>query len=463
MEGSMVDSLKLASKKILKYTTDGAFIRAISHLDADGLAAAGILGTALMRLDSPYRIRIARAITPRLIGEIADEEPPIVVFSDLGSGYMDTIKEGLNSKTEVVIIDHHRPTEAPIPSNVIHVNPRLFGFDSGHEISGAGIAYLLANTLDEKNDDLAYLAIVGALGDLQDKDRKLHSINRVIAERAVRNGFLEITEDLLLYGRETRPLSKALAYTANPFLPGLTGKEDRCVAILQSSGIPLKKGGRWRTVAGLSEDEKRKLLQAIVRFIAPKGEDVFKLIGEVYTLTHEEPLTPFRNAREFSTLLNACSRMKNPGLALSICLGSRRGSLKQADDITTRYRRKLAAYLDWATEGNVREMENAYILDGREVIMEDLIGTVTSISTSIFSDKVVIGFARAEEEEGMVKVSARIGENFTGRDVNVGEVVIEAAVEAKGQGGGHEAAAGAYIPEENMDGFVERCNKLLGS
>ena len=462
MERNLLNALKDASDRIRRHVEGESVISIVSHRDADGVAAAGILGAALLRLDSPFRIRVIRGITERVVDQLKEEEAPIIVFIDLGSGYLDLIKERLE-KTEVVILDHHKPVNTPVPRRVAHVNPRLFGFDKGYEISGAGITYLLSRALSEENDDLSWLAVVGALGDLQDRNRRLHSINRIIAERAARKGLLDIATDLVFYGRETRPLSKSLAYTTNPFLPGLSGREDRCVALLQDSGIRLKEGGRWRTLSDLSTQERRDLLAAIAKFLAPMRIDLFKLIGEVYTLLKEEPFTLFRDAREYSSLLSACSRMERQGLAVSICLGSRTGALKEAESVVADCRKRLAGCIEWVMEGNIKKLENVYVIDGRGVIGEDFIGTVTSIVASIFPDKVVIGLANADEEDDLAKVSARASESLAKSDVNVGEVIINAAESVKGRGGGHEAAAGAYIPQAGGEEFIRKCNQLLGA
>ncbi len=50
-----------------------------------------------------------------------------------------------------------------------HFNPHLFGRDGSFELSGAGATYLVSKALDLKNKDLSALAIVGAIGDLQDR------------------------------------------------------------------------------------------------------------------------------------------------------------------------------------------------------------------------------------------------------------------------------------------------------
>ena len=91
-----------------------------------------------------------------------------------------------------------------------------------------------------------------------------------IVETAKNLGLVEIDLDLLLVGRETRPLPDALAFTSQPFIEGLTWNRDACLSVLNSSGIELKEGGRWRVPAELNEDEKRMVIESITKFTSGK-------------------------------------------------------------------------------------------------------------------------------------------------------------------------------------------------
>jgi RecJ-like exonuclease len=75
--------------------------------------------------------------------------------------------------------------------------------------------------MDKNNIDLACLAIVGALGDLQDKnkERKLGGVNKYIVQDAIHSGGLNVETDLLFFGRETRPIHEAIARTTTPLSP----------------------------------------------------------------------------------------------------------------------------------------------------------------------------------------------------------------------------------------------------
>jgi len=64
-----------ASKVILEVAQKGGFIHVFSHLDADGIAAAGVMGKALARLDAKFRIRITQQLDEKIIDEIIGDNP----------------------------------------------------------------------------------------------------------------------------------------------------------------------------------------------------------------------------------------------------------------------------------------------------------------------------------------------------------------------------------------------------
>lgn len=310
-----------AAERIREFVEKGRFIRVVSHLDADGLAAASIMAKSLVRMDALFRIRIGKQLDEGLVEELADEEESPIIFTDFGSGILDLLKSRLSS-SDVVVIDHHQPLDISFPK-LTHINPHLFGFNGAREISGSGVAYMVAKAMNISNVDSASLAVVGALGDSQDRNpkRELTSLNRNIVKDAVDADCLRVETDLIFYGRETRPLHKALAYTTNPFLPGLSGEEDKCLGFLVNLGIELKIRDRWRAVNDLSIEEKQEIFSEIVKFLSSKklpNSLALSLIGTVYTLIQEDRGTPLRDAREYSSLLNACGRMDKSGLGIAI-------------------------------------------------------------------------------------------------------------------------------------------------
>ncbi|MDH5793573.1 MAG: DHH family phosphoesterase, partial [Candidatus Bathyarchaeota archaeon] len=456
-----------AAKTILETVKEDGLIHVFSHLDADGVAAAGIIGKTLFRLDAKFRIRITQWIDEKIVGEITSEKPQLIIFTDFGSGYIDLLNEKL-ADFKIVILDHHQIIGKE-SANVVHVNPHLHGIDGARDISGSGVAYFVAKAVDKDNIDLAPVAVVGALGDMQDKydQRELGGVNEKIVEDATNAGLLTVEKDLIFFGRETRPIHRTLASTTNPFIPGISGEEDKSLAFLASLDIKPRHGEKWRALRDLSDEEKKKLCSALADYLLSKGlrYEVTNLIGHVYILNREEPWTPLRDAREFAVLLNATGRMDKPSLGVSICMGDRFSALEEANKVLEEYRRTISKYLGWVMEKpeRMKELENIYVVYGENFIGDKIVGAISSIlSTSLPNpEKPLIAYANVEEE-GLAKFSARTIDTLTNKGVNLGEVMQVAAEKCQGKGGGHNVAAGAQVPIEKISDFIEIVNELVG-
>jgi RecJ-like exonuclease len=462
-----LNSAEQAAKTIVETVKQDGLVQVFSHLDADGVAAAGIIGKALFRLDARFRIRITQWIEDKIVSEVLSDKPKLVIFTDLGSGYVDLLNQKL-SDFKIAILDHHQVVGEE-SDNFVHVNPHLHGIDGARDISGSGVAYFVAKALDRVNVDLAPVAVVGALGDLQDKydQRMLKGLNEKIVEDATGAGFLTVEKDLIFFGRETRPILKALASTTSPFIPGISGEEEKSLAFLKSLGIEPRNGDKWRALRDLSEDEKKRLCSKLADHLVSIGlhHEVNNLIGHVYTLSREEPWTPLRDAREFAVLLNGTGRMDKAGLGVAVCMGDRGPALEEANKVLEDYRRSINKYLGWVMEKpeRMKEFQNIYVVYGEDFINDKMVGAVSSILTSSLPnpEKPLIAYANLQEE-GIAKISARTMDIVINKGVNLGEIMQVAAERFQGKGGGHNVAAGAQVPVERIDDFVKLVDELVG-
>jgi single-stranded-DNA-specific exonuclease len=460
-------SAEKAAMAIRETVRQDGLIHVFSHLDADGVAAAGIIGKALFRLDAKFRIRITQWIEDKILGDVLSEKPQLIILTDLGSGYVDLLNQKL-SDFKIAILDHHQIVGKE-SGNFVHVNPHLYGLDGARDISGSGVAYFVAKALDKVNVDLAPVAVVGALGDLQDKyeQRMLGGLNGRIVEDATTSGLLAVEKDLIFFGRETRPILKALVSTTSPFIPGISGEEEKSLAFLKSLGIEPKNGDKWRALRDLTDDEKKRLCSRLADHLVSLGlhYEVSNLIGHVYTLTKEEPWTPLRDAREFAVLLNGTGRMEKAGLGVAVCMGDRASALEEANRILEDYRRSINKYLGWVMEKpeRMKEFVNIYVVYGEDFINDKMIGAISSILTSSLPnpEKPLIAYANLQEE-GIAKISARTMDTVISKGVNLGEIMQVAAEKFKGKGGGHNIAAGAQVPIVEVNNFIAVVDELVG-
>ncbi|MEM4281113.1 MAG: DHH family phosphoesterase [Candidatus Caldarchaeum sp.] len=461
-------SVEAASAKIRNWVREGFFIDVFTHNDADALSSAGIVAGALREEDARYRVRSLNRIDDfiQLLNE-GYVESEALIFTDIGSGYLEDLSKLLAGK-QVVILDHHEPRDVETPREWVHVNPHHYGFDGAREISASGVAYLVCKALNPSNIHYSAVAVVGALGDLQDKDnrRRLHGLNSLIVEDGVRAGVLEAREDIILYGRTFRPLHTALASTTSPYIPGLSGREDACYSFLSSMGLPLKEGEQWRTLSDLTEEEKKKLYNGLIEYLVSNNlpsSMAEGLVGVAYDLVKEELWTYLRDAREFATLLNACGKSGKPWLGIVVAMGARAEVLEEAQRVLEEYRASLARAMDYvARPGVMEELNHIIVLKGGDMIDEKQVSSIASIISSsglLPSDKALVAFATAGK---VVKISSRASKHLVDRGVNLGALLSSLAASYGGKGGGHNVAAGAEIPSDRIIRFLADLDRAMG-
>jgi single-stranded-DNA-specific exonuclease len=436
-----------------------------SHVDADGLTSAGIISAALDRTKVDRETLFFKQLDLPALETIADLGPDLVIFTDLGSGMQSEIIEtGLSA----VVADHHRPHGTGID---LHVNPHLVGLDGATDLSGSGATFLLARAMAKVtghaggNDDLAGLAIVGAVGDLQDMaNGKLVGLNRRILAIGVEVGVLSFGRDLKLFGKQTRAVFKMLEFSSDPYIPGLSGDEDACITFLKEQGIRLK-GERWRRWIDMNGEEKGKIASGLVRRGLRAGlsnAQLERLVGEVYNLLTEQEGTELRDASEYSTLLNATARYGHSGVGLSVCLGDRGRALEEARLLLNEHRQNLVNGLKLVKEEGIVPLANLQYFDAGDRIRETIVGIVAGMSFQTADRrKPILAFARSED--GKLKVSARGTHDLVRSGLNLAEAISEAAEKVGGVGGGHNVAAGATIPPEAREEFLEEMDSLVGS
>ena len=458
-----------AARVILETVKKDGFILVFSHLDADGVAAAGVIGKMLSRLDARFRIRVMQWVDEKIVGEVIADKPQLVILTDFGSGYLDLLNQKIPN-IKVVILDHHQLISKVVNPNFTQVNPHLFGIDGATDVSGSGVAYFAAKAVNAENIDLAPIALVGALGDMQDKyeQRSMRSLNEIIVKDAIATGLLKVEKDLMFFGRETRPLYKMIVTTTNPFIPGLSGQETQTINFLEDTlKIPTKQGDKPRSLGDLTPEEKMRLCSGLADYLMSKGLHlaVEDIIGYVYVLTKEEPNTALRDGREFAVVLNSAGRMDRPSLGIAICMGDRKGALEESNKILEDYRKNISKYLSWVSEKpeRMRELQNIYVIYGENFINEKIIGTVSSIIVASLAnnEKPLLAFANIEAEKA-AKFSGRTTEAALRKGVNLGDVMRLASEANGGKGGGHNIAAGAQVPLDKLESFIKTADELVG-
>lgn len=437
-------------------------VRLISNYDADGISAAGILIHALQREGISFTVSIIQQLTEELMQQYAQEPHAVFLFADLGSKHLAQMHAQMPEK-RIFVLDHHElPTAHEFP-NIVLVSPHVFGIDGGLDISASGISFFFAHALDPSNVVMAPIALVGAIGDVQESNG-FRPLNDEILQLAVREGLVEVRKGLRCFGTQTRALHKILEYSTDPYIPGVSGSESAAIEFLHTLGINPKIDGDWKRLPDLSQTEMENLITGII--LRRSGEQTPEnILGNNYTLVREAEQTPFRDAKEFSTLLNACGRMDKAALGLGACLGDPMSKRKAAAHML-QYKKAIVEAMNWFRDNKGGEhiiaRDGFVIANAGEHFMSSIIGTMLSIiskSGEYPDGTFLLGLARASPQ--VTKVSIRVAGLRPIEGIALHEVVGEMVKIAGGEAGGHANAAGAMIPADREEAFIRAAIEVL--
>ena len=423
---SLVEAL---SRQVAEAILEHDIVRLISHNDADGLSAAGIMCNALHRKGILFHATIVSQFDQSTIELIEKTSIGPVILCDMGSGQVE-----LSSQIkEAIIIDHHKPTGK---LEHVHFNPHLAGRDGSTELCAACGAYMVARQMGE-NTDLAGLALTGAIGDKQ----AIKGGNKFILDEAFAKRVITVNKGLRM---GDAPVDELFEYNVDPFLD-LTGDKDKIRAFLDKLGI---KGN----LKDLSEEQSTKLNSAIILKLVKQGSfpTVESLIGDNYTLNNEA----VPNIYDFINILNACGKDEKPGLALSICMRDA-SVIDEAKAIAREHQRTLISTIRKAQAGIKTARSFRYVL------LDDSSGTgiiAGTMTRYLYPDK---PFITLNEVEGKIRISARGTRKLVEKGLDLAAAMREASAILGGMGGGHDIASGATIPKGNAMKFIDIVDTII--
>ncbi len=433
-------AIKDFTNKFLEKTQNKK-IHVISHFDTDGITSATILSKTLKRLNKQFSIKILKQLNEKEIKSFPEDR--IIVLLDLGSS---NLKELSKLKNQIFIIDHHELKTKEIPENIIIINPHTL--KKYHELCSAELTYLISKQISKTNKDLAYLAIIGMVGDTMEKN-----INE-LRNSIIKDSKVKVKKGLLLYP-STRPLDKTIEFSSKPFIPGATGSYLGAIQLLNETGIE-KIGKTYKALIDLNEDEMKRLTTSIfLRFSSEdKNQDH---IGNLYLIKF---FNKIEDARELSAIINACSRMGHPEVSLMFCMGNANAK-KRAEKIYVKYRQHIISGLKHIDKNEKIRGREYVIINAKDQIKDTLIGTMASILSfsSVYKEGTIIITMAYNEDK--IKVSTRMAGRKSKSNRNLKHILDSVIQTIGGECGGHKMAAGCTIKKEHENNFIDLIKQKL--
>lgn len=434
----MIERLKNAKDLVL---SESGTIRIISHYDADGICAAGILCSAFLRKGLKFHVTLTRSLSEDFVKVLSKEDYPITVLCDMGSSQLENLSK---LKGHVIICDHH--VAESDSTDLVHVNPNLFGISGTDEMCASSISFLFSYVIDENNLDLAALGLAGCIGDKQHLSG-LEGFNIFMVKTAVEKNIVEEKKTVKL---DSGRLKRSLVEGLDPFLKGMSGREDKVLEFLNNLSIdPDAK------TEDLSERDMRILASAVIIKLLAQGtrsERAEDFLTTKYWLPNWNMY-----ATDLSNYINSAGRMDNMGSGLALCLGDE-VALKLSKELRKAYKDELrTGILKLEAEGP-SEMKNLQFFYTNN---PSLAGAHAGLGMMYLFDqeKPTITLSVLEKE---TKVSSRGTKYLVSKGLDLAFALREAAKGVGGHGGGHPIASGATIPKGKEEAFLNAVNEIVG-
>lgn len=189
-----IKDLDKVSQKIKEYIKSGKPITIVGDYDVDGVTASAITYMTLKKIGANVRVRLPRRMSEGfgLSTKIVDEiDNGMILTVDNGIVAFDAVKLAKEKGLDVIITDHHLPSEdGTLPPADIVIDPHLPNAADYPDYCGAGIAYKLACELTNDTQFLAKMSCFAALGTVSDV-MKLNEDNRRIVIEGLKNMTIE--------------------------------------------------------------------------------------------------------------------------------------------------------------------------------------------------------------------------------------------------------------------------------
>ena len=419
-------------------------IRVVSHYDADGIAAAGVLCTALYRQGYDFHATLMRNPFTKGFDRLKTEGNDIIVFADMGSGQLDTIEQ-IGSK--VIILDHHQYQTEKTSQDVLQINCNLYGIDGNYEASGATLSYGLATALNPANEDLAALALAGATGDKQ-YIGGMRGFNKDILDHAVEKGFLTPFTGMKLCGSS---LADALYYSLEPYYTGISGNKHGVEETLKKLHLD----------PSLSPDaldpDSTTRLSSFLLFSLIKTGCPFTILDMVIRQRYRSTAQGWELER-FADILDACGKNGHRSLGLSLCLGNG-DAWNQATTVEQDYKQQIMTALQALEQGGIHETPSLRYFYAEN---SSLGGVIAGIAINYLLDEIKPLFSLTRKEtDSEVHVSCRGNQMLVERGLDLGAAMKTVAATIGGYGGGHKIAAGATIAYDKEQEFLKEVEHIL--
>lgn len=426
----MIEALNDRFEKAANMAKRHRRIHLFSHYDADGVASASIVASALRRAGIEFEATTFKTLEPKEMEIVRNSDFECMIMTDMGTKYLD---EFGSMGGDCIVLDHHEPLTDTDLAHIAYANCHNAGIDGSFEVCASTMAYLFAQAMGD-NRDLVNIAIAGMIGDKQHIGG-FKGVNARIVEQAVKDGTIVLKDSSILPSGDLRTV---LYECTDPFIKGVSGDREGIDGFLDSCGT-------------CDEMAVEAGIQALLR----EQGVMESMIGKCKQPRYYLPMFDM-DAEKLSRIIDSCGRSGRAEEGIRFCMGERVPSLEST---YASFVEQLLGCINGLSErGTVVHGNIQYFVND----IDGITGTVAGMYSNYLGDPTipVIGFQK--EGDGTYSLSSRCTDLALSMGINMAIAMDESTRAFGGNGGGHANAAGGSIPIESMEEFLSVLDGVIG-
>jgi single-stranded-DNA-specific exonuclease len=441
MKKTLTEQANVAVEWIKKYATNKR-VRLISHYDADGITAAAIMAHAVKRSGFDFHLSLMRNPFTDGLKKVKQEQNDLIIFTDMGSGQLPLIEQ-IDARS--IIIDHHQLIKYETIENILQLNTYQFEINGNYDASGASLSYAVALALDKQNKDLAVYAITGATGDKQ-YIGNFTGYNQKLIDTAVEQNIVTEKTSVKLNGKS---MKEALYYAVDPYYKGLSGRMEQIIDFLKKLNInPDIKP------ESLTDEQQKKIHSALLVLLLEHNCEA-NIIDTVIRPRYYSEQT-WGELEQFADLLDCCGKGGHRDLGFALCMNDA-DAYDEARTYEQEYNQTILDELLKLEETGAEETKSIRYFYTTKSSIGGVIGGI-AVNYLFDREKPLFSIVKKPEE---LHVSCRGNKYLVKHGLDLGLAMETIAKKLDGQGGGHQVAAGATIPQEKEKEFLQLLDSII--
>ena len=174
----LLPDMEMAVTRIYRAVLGGEKIAIYGDFDADGITSTAVLVQGLRAFNVeaipyiPHRINEGHGLKITAVENLKKEGVSLIITTDCGITGVNPVKKASRLGIDVIITDHHTPTEELPPAFAV-VNPKIVGSRYPFvELAGVGVAYKLLQALlasvskESQLEEVVDLVALGTVADM---------------------------------------------------------------------------------------------------------------------------------------------------------------------------------------------------------------------------------------------------------------------------------------------------------